>query len=108
MVNVVQSMVVVQKVNVVVSMDTVVPPKDIVPMDVNQNLVNAAKLLPLLPLPLPKQLLLFQLQLVENVVHLKVNVHLVNVVVNMVGVVKPMTTVEPVVNLNLVYVKEQQ
>ena len=40
----------------------------------------------------------------EDVVHLKVNVHLENAVVNMVIVVRPMNTVERVVNPNLVNV----
>jgi len=94
-------MVNVHPVNVVVNMDGVALLKSIVLLVANQNLVYVKEQVR----PLPR--LLFQLLLMVNVVHQPVNVHLVNVVVNMDGVVKPMIIVEPVVNLNLENVIKQ-
>jgi len=64
----------VRMVNVVVNMVTVVPSISIVNLDVNLNLVSVSHL--------PKKIL----QMID-VIKKMVNIHLVNVVVNMIGVV---------------------
>jgi len=113
MVNIVEKTVNTHPVNAVVN--TVIVVRQIITVErvVNLNLVNVRilrlppKLKPPLKLKLPPRLRLlllqlpFQFLLLVNVVRSMVNVHLVNVVVSMVGVVRLMLTVEKVVNPNL-------